>query len=122
MFELKAKNFETHLIYPSGALVFSSSRGSTRPGVQVSVFANRADTGNNQQDQHGPVKIDLAHSAVECDAWAAQDALPHHGVGGSAVTAGGLVFRGGPVSDFLVIDAKTGEGLWRRQTGLGADV
>jgi len=122
MFELKAKNFETHLIYPSGALVFSSSRGSTRPGVQVSVFANRADTGNNQQDQHGAAKIDLAHSAVEGGAWAAQDALPHHGAGGSAVTAGGLVFHGGSVGDFLVIDAKMDEELWRFQTGLGADV
>ena len=122
MSELKAKNFETHLIYPSGALVFSSSRGSTRPGVQVSIFAKRGDTGNNRQDQHGAAKIDLAHSAVECDAWATQDALPHHGAGGSAVTAGGLVFRSGPVGDFLVIDAKTGEELWRFQTGLGADL
>ena len=41
--------------------------------------------------------------------------------GGSAVTAGGLVFRGDPDGNLLAIDAKTGEELWRFQTGFGAD-
>jgi alcohol dehydrogenase (cytochrome c) len=41
--------------------------------------------------------------------------------GGSTTTAGGLVFRGDPDGSFLAIDAKTGEELWRFQTGFGAD-
>src|SRR5216683_2881114 len=43
------------------------------------------------------------------------------GGGGSTVTAGGLVFRGEPDGNFLAIDAKTGQELWRFQTGFGAD-
>jgi len=41
--------------------------------------------------------------------------------GGSTTTAGGLVFRGDPDGSFLAIDAKTGQELWRFQTGFGAD-
>jgi quinohemoprotein ethanol dehydrogenase len=41
--------------------------------------------------------------------------------GGSTATAGGLVFRGEPDGNFLAINAKTGEELWRFQTGFGAD-
>src|SRR6267142_533429 len=41
--------------------------------------------------------------------------------GGSTTTAGGLVFRGEPDGDFLALDAKTGQELWRFQTGFGAD-
>jgi outer membrane protein assembly factor BamB len=41
--------------------------------------------------------------------------------GGSAVTAGGLVFRGDPDGNFVAIDAGTGDELWRFQTGFGAD-
>ena len=41
--------------------------------------------------------------------------------GGSTTTAGGLVFRGDPDGNFLAIDAKTGQELWRFQTGFGAD-
>jgi alcohol dehydrogenase (cytochrome c) len=41
--------------------------------------------------------------------------------GGSTTTAGGLVFRGEPDGNFLAIDAKTGQELWRFQTGFGAD-
>src|SRR2546421_10569868 len=43
------------------------------------------------------------------------------GGGGSSVTAGGLVFRGEPDGNFLAIHAKTGQELWRFQTGFGAD-
>jgi alcohol dehydrogenase (cytochrome c) len=43
------------------------------------------------------------------------------GGGGSTVTAGGLVFRGEPDGNLLALDAKTGEELWRFQTGFGAD-
>src|SRR5712691_3620540 len=41
--------------------------------------------------------------------------------GGSTTTAGGLVFRGEPDGNFLALDAKTGQELWRFQTGFGAD-
>jgi len=41
--------------------------------------------------------------------------------GGSTTTAGGVVFRGDPDGNFLAIDAKTGQELWRFQTGFGAD-
>jgi len=41
--------------------------------------------------------------------------------GGSTTTAGGLVFRGDPDGNFLAINAKTGQELWRFQTGFGAD-
>jgi len=41
--------------------------------------------------------------------------------GGSTATAGGLVFRGEPDGNFLALDAKTGQELWRFQTGFGAD-
>ena len=43
------------------------------------------------------------------------------GGGGSTVTAGGLVLRGEPDGNFLALDAKTGEELFRFQTGFGAD-
>jgi alcohol dehydrogenase (cytochrome c) len=41
--------------------------------------------------------------------------------GGSTTTAGGLVFRGGSDGNFSAFDARTGEELWRFQTGFGAD-
>jgi quinohemoprotein ethanol dehydrogenase len=40
---------------------------------------------------------------------------------GSATTAGGLVFHGEPDGNVLAFDAKTGDELWRFQTGYGAD-
>src|SRR3989442_14014908 len=43
------------------------------------------------------------------------------GGGGSSATAGGLIFRGEPDGNFLALDAKTGQELWRFQTGFGAD-
>jgi quinohemoprotein ethanol dehydrogenase len=41
--------------------------------------------------------------------------------GGAMVTAGGLVFRGASDGNVLALDARTGEELWRFQTGFGAD-
>jgi len=40
---------------------------------------------------------------------------------GSTTTAGGLVFHGEPDGNFVAFDAKSGEELWRFQTGYGAD-
>jgi quinohemoprotein ethanol dehydrogenase len=54
-------------------------------------------------------------------AW--QQKLPYRmgGGGGSTVTAGGLLLRGEPDGNFVALDAKTGEILWKFQTGFGAD-
>jgi len=40
---------------------------------------------------------------------------------GSTTTAGGLVFHGEPDGNFVAFDAKSGEELWRFQSGYGAD-
>jgi quinohemoprotein ethanol dehydrogenase len=54
-------------------------------------------------------------------AW--QHRMPYRmgGGGGSTVTAGGLLLRGEPDGNFVAVDAKTGELLWKFQTGFGAD-
>jgi quinohemoprotein ethanol dehydrogenase len=54
-------------------------------------------------------------------AW--QQKLPYRmgGGGGSTSTAGGLLLRGEPDGNFVVLNAKTGETLWKFQTGFGAD-
>jgi quinohemoprotein ethanol dehydrogenase len=54
-------------------------------------------------------------------AWQQKTPYRIGGGGGSAVSGGGLVFRGDPDGNFLALDAKTGEELWRFQTGFGAD-
>src|SRR3974390_3273310 len=43
------------------------------------------------------------------------------GGSGSTSTAGGLLFHGEPDGNLLALDAKTGDELWRFQTGFGAD-
>ncbi|HXH12549.1 MAG TPA: PQQ-binding-like beta-propeller repeat protein [Alphaproteobacteria bacterium] len=52
-----------------------------------------------------------------------QKKMPYRiGMGsGAMTTAGGLVFHGHPDGNFLAFDARTGEELWRFQTGFGAD-
>jgi quinohemoprotein ethanol dehydrogenase len=54
-------------------------------------------------------------------AW--QQKMPYRmgGGGGSTVTAGGLLLRGEPDGNFVAVDAKTGDLLWKFQTGFGAD-
>ena len=54
-------------------------------------------------------------------AWQHKTPYRMGGGGGSTVTAGGLVLRGEPDGNFLALDAKTGEELFRFQTGFGAD-
>ena len=60
-------------------------------------------------------------SATNKIAW--QHKMPYRmgGGGGSTVTAGGLLLRGEPDGNFVAVDAKTGEMLWKFQTGFGAD-
>src|SRR5207237_5502579 len=52
-----------------------------------------------------------------------QHKMPYRmgGGGGSTVTAGGLLLRGEPDGNFVAVDAKTGDVLWKFQTGFGAD-
>src|SRR5580704_14364691 len=61
------------------------------------------------------------NSTTNKAAW--QHKLPYRmgGGGGSTVTAGGLLLRGEPDGNFVAVDAKTGEMLWKFQTGFGAD-
>jgi quinohemoprotein ethanol dehydrogenase len=54
-------------------------------------------------------------------AWQQQMPYRMGGGGGSSVTAGGLLVRGEPDGNFVALDAKTGDVLWKFQTGFGAD-
>ena len=54
-------------------------------------------------------------------AWQQQMPYRMGGGGGSTVTAGGLLLRGEPDGNFVALDAKTGEVLFKFQTGFGAD-
>jgi quinohemoprotein ethanol dehydrogenase len=54
-------------------------------------------------------------------AWQQQMPYRMGGGGGSSVTAGGLLLRGEPDGNFVALDAKSGEILWKFQTGFGAD-
>jgi quinohemoprotein ethanol dehydrogenase len=54
-------------------------------------------------------------------AWQHRTPYRMGGGSGSTVTAGGLLLRGEPDGNFVVLDAKTGEVLWKFQTGFGAD-
>jgi quinohemoprotein ethanol dehydrogenase len=54
-------------------------------------------------------------------AWQHQMPYRMGGGGGSSVTAGGLLLRGDPDGNFVAVDAKTGDVLWKFQTGFGAD-
>jgi alcohol dehydrogenase (cytochrome c) len=52
-----------------------------------------------------------------------QHKMPYRmgGGSGSSVTAGGLLFRGEPDGNFVALNAKSGEVLWKFQTGFGPD-
>src|SRR5207248_2179021 len=54
-------------------------------------------------------------------AW--QKQMPYRNAQGSGTlsTAGGLLFHGEPDGNLLALDARTGDELWRWQTGFGAD-
>ena len=54
-------------------------------------------------------------------AWQQQMPYRMGGGGGSTVTAGGLLLRGEPDGNFAALDARSGEVLWKFQTGFGAD-
>jgi alcohol dehydrogenase (cytochrome c) len=53
-------------------------------------------------------------------AWQHQTPYAIGGAGGATSTAGGLLFRGEPDGHVLAVDVRTGEELWRFQTGFGA--
>lgn len=54
-------------------------------------------------------------------AWQQQMPYRMGGGGGSTATAGGLLLRGEPDGNFVALNAKTGDVLWKFQTGFGAD-
>src|SRR6202022_1074846 len=54
-------------------------------------------------------------------AWQHKTPYRMGGGSGSTVTAGGLLLRGDPDGNFVVIDAKTGEVLWTFPPACGAD-
>jgi quinohemoprotein ethanol dehydrogenase len=54
-------------------------------------------------------------------AWQHQMPYRMGGGGGSTVTAGGLLLRGEPDGNFVVLNARSGEVLFKFQTGYGAD-
>ncbi len=103
------------------------------PGtIRTSTFLRFGDTWKNGQryvggSQASPIGSQFGGTFTAIDshtnkiAW--QQQMPHRmgGGGGSTVTAGGLLLRGEPDGNFVVLNAKTGEKLWSFQTGFGAD-
>jgi len=77
--------------------------------------------------QTAPIGSTLSGTFTAVDARTNKIAWQHRtpyrigGGGGSTVTAGGLVLRGEPDGNFLALDARTGQELFRFQTGFGAD-
>jgi quinohemoprotein ethanol dehydrogenase len=132
---------EPVLIQPSGIggtnwapMSYNPETGSLYvPGtIRTSAFARYGDTyklglryvGGTQAAPIGsPMSGTFTAVGGNTNKIAWQNKTPYHigQGGGSTTTAGGLVFRGDPDGNFLAINAKTGEELWRFQTGFGAD-
>jgi quinohemoprotein ethanol dehydrogenase len=103
------------------------------PGtVRTSAFVRNSSTYTNGQrytggGQTAPIGSTMSGTFTAIDAKSNKIAWQHKtpyrvgGGGGSTVTAGGLVLRGEPDGNFLALDAKTGQELFRFQTGFGAD-
>jgi alcohol dehydrogenase (cytochrome c) len=77
--------------------------------------------------QSPPINSELAgtFTAITANtnkiAWQQQMPYRMGGGGGSTVTAGGLLLRGEPDGNLVALDAKTGDVLFKFQTGFGAD-
>jgi alcohol dehydrogenase (cytochrome c) len=103
------------------------------PGtVRTSAFVRNDSKYTNGQrytggGQTAPIGSTMSGTFTAIDAKTNKIAWQHKtpyrvgGGGGSTVTAGGLVLRGEPDGNFLALDAKTGQELFRFQTGFGAD-
>jgi quinohemoprotein ethanol dehydrogenase len=103
------------------------------PGtIRTSTFVRTNDTWKNGQryvggTQAAPIGSQFGGTFTAIDshtnkiAW--QQQMPHRmgGGGGSTATAGGLLLRGEPDGNFVILNAKTGNKLWSFQTGFGAD-
>jgi len=103
------------------------------PGtIRSSTFARYGDTYKNGLryvggTQSAPIGSEFGGTFTAIDshtnkiAW--QHRMPYRmgGGGGSTVTAGGLLLRGEPDGNFVVLNAKTGDVLFKFQTGFGAD-
>jgi quinohemoprotein ethanol dehydrogenase len=103
------------------------------PGtVRSSAFVRNSSQYTNGQrytggGQTAPIGSPMSGTFTAIDAktnkiaWQTKTPYRVGGGGGSTVTAGGLVLRGEPDGNFLALDAKTGQELFRFQTGFGAD-
>jgi hypothetical protein len=100
--------------------------------VRTSAFLRNSSQYTNGQrytggGQAAPIGSSMSGTFTAIDAKTNKIAWQHKtpyrvgGGGGSTVTAGGLVLRGEPDGNFLALDAKTGQELFRFQTGFGAD-
>jgi quinohemoprotein ethanol dehydrogenase len=79
--------------------------------------------GSQEAASHTPLNgtFTAIDSTTNKIAWQQRTPYRMGGGSGSTVTAGGLLLRGEPDGNFVVLDAKTGEVLWKFQTGFGAD-
>jgi alcohol dehydrogenase (cytochrome c) len=103
------------------------------PGtIRSSTFGRLGDSYKNGQrytggTQSAPIGSQFGGTFTAIDshsnkiAWQQQMPYRMGGGGGSTVTAGGLLLRGEPDGNFVVLNAKSGEVLWKFQTGFGAD-
>jgi len=103
------------------------------PGtIRASAFARYGDTWKNGMryvggTQAAPIGSTFGGTFTAITATtnkiAWQQQMPYRtgGGGGSTVTAGGLLLRGDPDGNFVALNAKSGEVLFKFQTGFGAD-
>jgi quinohemoprotein ethanol dehydrogenase len=103
------------------------------PGtIRTSTFARYGGDYKNGQryvggTQSAPIGSEFGGTFTAIDshsnkiAWQHQMPYRMGGGGGSTVTAGGLLLRGEPDGNFVVLNAKSGEVLWKFQTGFAAD-
>ncbi len=96
----------------TGYLYFTS-------GVSTRAFSNKGRVSVPGTREYG--LITALDSRTNKIVW--QKEVPYLAGFGSGVlaTAGGLIFHGGSDGFFRAFDSKTGEELWRFQTGFGAD-
>ena len=110
---------DTGFFYVPGSIrtsVFERFPRQYRPG-------NIYTSGSQEAAFHTPLAGTFTGIESKSNKIAWQQQLPYRmgGGSGSTVTAGGVLFRGEPDGHFVALDAKTGEVLWKFQTGYGPD-
>ncbi|TMJ57862.1 MAG: quinonprotein alcohol dehydrogenase, partial [Alphaproteobacteria bacterium] len=110
---------DTGYLYVPGSIrtsVFERFARQYRPG---SIYTRGSQEAARHTQLNGTfTAIDSTTNKI---AWQHRTPYRMGGGSGSTVTAGGLLLRGEPDGNFVVLDAKTGEVLWKFQTGFGAD-